>query len=619
MSTASAHGSDITHLCRKAAQAARQSLRTIDPTAAASIDQLAQSTHGEASIVVVGETKRGKSSLINALLAAPGLSPVDVRTATSTYIEFVHGPTLAAQAWQPGHDQPIAVPIEDIPNWASALGQLPEGIAPPRRMRISHPAGLLKHIRLIDTPGTGGLDPDHAHIALEAAASATCLLMVTDASTPMTATELAFLVEASRRVNHVVFATTKIDAYPGWHTIATENKNLLAAHASRFRTAAHYPVSALLAQQAHHYEGDLKHTLITQSGLGELQRALLAAASASTALAEANVVRAARSEFARLATEAGEEMADWDPDPEVVSRLREEKKLLAQRKNSESRSANLALRTETARARLEVGSRLKGHLKELEESLLTDTERASKSDLEALPQKLDVALQVISSRLSQELHERFMLLAHRVLSELLTESELDRATRSIHTQLTATSPSRRRREANADSALLIASTAGVAFLAGRAATAGAGALGLGALGTVATAALSATGIGIGVAAGAFLLYRRKITGDRQAAARWVRDVLVDARIALQEEVAYRFTEIEYVFTTALDEALRRRGEAIDARISTAEAAAVADKDLRAKKKDQLKRRRDAMSQKVRQLDEVLAKTRTITPQGAFHG
>src|ERR1700752_4397563 len=41
------------------------------------------------TLVVIGEVKRGKSSLVNALLAHPGVSPVDVEIATSAFLRFV--------------------------------------------------------------------------------------------------------------------------------------------------------------------------------------------------------------------------------------------------------------------------------------------------------------------------------------------------------------------------------------------------------------------------------------------------------------------------------------------------------------------------------------------------
>src|ERR1700722_4774230 len=44
-----------------------------------------------AAVVVAGETKRGKSSLVNALLARPGLSPVGPDVATNCFISFLRG------------------------------------------------------------------------------------------------------------------------------------------------------------------------------------------------------------------------------------------------------------------------------------------------------------------------------------------------------------------------------------------------------------------------------------------------------------------------------------------------------------------------------------------------
>src|SRR4051812_10056436 len=41
---------------------------------------------GPPRVVVVGETNRGKSSLLNALIGVPGASPVDAGVATCTYL-----------------------------------------------------------------------------------------------------------------------------------------------------------------------------------------------------------------------------------------------------------------------------------------------------------------------------------------------------------------------------------------------------------------------------------------------------------------------------------------------------------------------------------------------------
>ena len=63
---------------------------------------------------------------------------------------------------------------------------------------------------------------------------ATALLFVVDASAPFSQPELDFLIEASKRVNFVMFALTKTDAYPGWRTILADDQAQLQAHAPRF-------------------------------------------------------------------------------------------------------------------------------------------------------------------------------------------------------------------------------------------------------------------------------------------------------------------------------------------------------------------------------------------------
>ncbi|WP_100444369.1 dynamin family protein [Glycomyces xiaoerkulensis] len=603
----------IAKLCAKAAKAGTASLRSVDAKAAAEVDDVARWQPEKPVAVVVGETKRGKSSLVNAMLGTPGLSPVAAEVATSAYLEFAHAEEASVRAWQPGAAEPMLLGVGDLRNWATRLGTLPEGMAPPRRMLVGHPAPLLKHLSVVDTPGTGGLDPDHAQIALEAVSRATCLIMVTDASSPMAKTELDFLTEASKRVNFVVFALTKTDTYPGWRTVLEENRALIEAHAPRFRHAPHFPVSPMLAEHALNSSGPTRQALAKESGVGRLQRSMVRVASAGKALVAANVVRAARSEFARLAASAQADMKAYDPDPESANRLKEEKKQVIAAKRGETKKANLALRVETQRAKIEVQGRVRTHLQQLEEALLDEIEKANKSTLETLPQRVDIALQAIASRLSGELHQRFVLLAERVLRQVFTEEELRQATGSISAGLRAAASGRARRDAGNDGALLVASSAGVAMMSGRAVTGGAAMVGLGAVSGIGAAALTASGLGVGVAAAAFLLYRRKTQGNRQAAKQWVQRVIGEARANLNEEVGFRFTEVEFVFNSTLDDALERRGAEYDARIQAAESAAKADQAARAKKKESLKKRRDSMAQKVKQLDEVLAKARSLVP------
>src|SRR5262245_42939201 len=230
-------------LIRQAVDGALAFVRKADPDAAADIDGLRRREVTRPAFAVVGETKRGKSSLVNALIGVPDLSPVDAAVATAAYLEFSHGAAAAARAWVPGREDAVPLRPADLRDWGTVLGRLPDGIRPPRRIEVTHPAPLLQYLSLVDTPGVGGLDSLHVEIALDAVERATALLFVVDASSPFSGPELNFLVEASKRVNFVVFALTKVDAYPGWRTILQDNSNQLQTHAPRFASAPWFPVS----------------------------------------------------------------------------------------------------------------------------------------------------------------------------------------------------------------------------------------------------------------------------------------------------------------------------------------------------------------------------------------
>ncbi len=128
-------------------------LRKLDPDTAADLDRVRRRDVRRPSIVIVGETKRGKSSLVNMLIGVPNLSPVDVAVATSSFIEFRHSPTHGARAYLPGRENPVPLSYGDLRDWGTVLGRLPDGLRPPRRIEVHHSAPLLQHLTLIDTPG----------------------------------------------------------------------------------------------------------------------------------------------------------------------------------------------------------------------------------------------------------------------------------------------------------------------------------------------------------------------------------------------------------------------------------------------------------------------------------
>lgn len=510
-------------------------LRKADPDAAAEVDAVRRRELTRPAIVVVGETKRGKSSLVNALVGVPGLSPVDVAVATSTYLELVPGPETGARAFVPGRDDPVEIGLADLRDWATTLGTLPEGTRPPRRVEVRHPAPLLEYLTLVDTPGTGGLDPLHAEIALDAVQRAALLLFVVDASAPFGKPELDFLVEASKRVNLVVFALTKTDAYPGWRTIWSDNQAQLRAHAPRFAAAGWFPVSARLAELALTLPAAARAELVRESRIGDLQHALVELAGKGHLLAQANVLRTVRSELIRLDLGIGARLAATDPDPADVTRAKEERAALAARKRTESRQWSLALSTETQRARVEVTGVLRGYLSGLQEELLNKIDKGRSEEIKGLPALVDESLHALSVRLSRDLEARFGKVAQRALAQVFAPHELQFVLGRLNATLQHALASKPRRDGGADNMMIAMSAGGMAFMAGRGAMAGASALGAGAL-VGGGLLVPFAGLGLGLAAGAFILYRRRVQSDRQQARVWLREVLGEARAALSDEI-----------------------------------------------------------------------------------
>ena len=317
-------GKDVTDTVNRTYQLAHQ----IDPAIAEQIKTSAAGSFDvdRAVVVVVGEVKQGKSTLVNALLRSPGLSPVDVSVATLTYIAFAHADTEGMQVYPSGGGDPFSAPLGEIDRWGG-----PSATSPASRIEVSLDAPWLGNVVLIDTPGAGGLNSAHAELALSVAGRATALLFVTDAHAPMTQVELDFLSKAASRVNEVVFVLTKIRAARGWATVLEENRANLARVAPRFADAIWIPADGALAAQAQTTEDPaLRAELEAESGVDEVLTVLRdQIAPKAKALASANVVRFARHAVDRLANTLAERMAALEADPALEAALKAEQARLA--------------------------------------------------------------------------------------------------------------------------------------------------------------------------------------------------------------------------------------------------------------------------------------------------
>lgn len=199
------------------------------------LDRHLRGTDGPPTVVVVGEVKRGKSTLVNAL-AGVEVSPTGAEVVTSGTIAVVppSADLAAGQALVMYGDHSAVVPAGEA---LRALAPGGEG-EPPVGTQVAVESPWVPGLALLDTPGVGGLSSAHARVARRAVAKATALMFVIDGGQTLTAPELDFLREMSEHVEHVLLVLTKIDRNPGgWQEVLEENRAQKVAVANALRVA----------------------------------------------------------------------------------------------------------------------------------------------------------------------------------------------------------------------------------------------------------------------------------------------------------------------------------------------------------------------------------------------
>jgi GTPase Era involved in 16S rRNA processing len=172
-----------------------------------------QLASGKLFVVVCGEFKRGKSSLINALLGEPGLFPVDVDIATSlvTTIAYRAEERIVVAVGERGKEEKRPLARGEIADYVTE-GRNPNNAKQARLMAIETPNEKLKDgLILVDTPGVGGLQQGHNEVTYAFIPNADVVLFVSDALAPLTTEELAFVGRIAGHCPSILFVLTKID------------------------------------------------------------------------------------------------------------------------------------------------------------------------------------------------------------------------------------------------------------------------------------------------------------------------------------------------------------------------------------------------------------------------
>lgn len=589
----------------------------VDPAAADWVREVRAARPATPSVVVVGETDRGKSSLVNALLDEPGLSPVDAGAATATYLVFEHGAEWSAHARYPGGEE-LAFDPADLRARALAQEESAAGpVEPPgaRHLRIGAPLEQLERMSLVDTPGAGGLDEVHGELALRAAASATALLFVTDASAPLTRGELDFLREAGERVETVVFALTKIDLHRGWREIAAANRELLAEHAPRFAESPVFPVSARMLELASRAPSEAAAEAVRSgSGIAELREHLVGTVADRTAmLGEANALRALRTALVEVSARLDADRRALTAGEHEAAALRGRREELSTARRSSTRGWQVKLRGEVQRARVETGHEVTRQVREVQNWFRRAIDGADRAQLPLLPQQVDAALQLASSRVAADLSDKLTAVTEQALAELFSVEELDviRAQFARGDQQPVALRPPDRRPPTAEDKLLVFMGVSGGLGIGRAAAMPLVSIGVGALSPV---VLPVT-IVLGLGAGWWMARTRKHAADKQHLKQWLTEAIADARSALDQLVAEQLIEAEQQLALALDEALTKRIEAIDAELREVDRALRMDAVERGRQLTEVDRQIGAVAAGRERVDQLLGGIRALRDGG----
>ncbi|WP_027933266.1 dynamin family protein [Amycolatopsis thermoflava] len=604
--------SSLPNQVKQAREALLTLLRENDPKAAAWVEEVRRSRPKKPQVVVVGETNRGKSSLVNALLATPGLSPVDAEVATAGYLVFDHAPEWGAQACYPGQLAPVAVPLPELVRWVSAAHELPDGQLPPRYVEVTGPVPILERVSLVDTAGVGGLDSMHGELAAEAAANATALLFVVDASAPFTAGELEFLRRVGDRVETVVFALSKTDAFRGWREVLEADRRLLAEHAPRFADAVFHPVSARMFEMAAKAPNEQAAVMLRErSGVIELQAALQElVVGRSAMLSEANTLRALSSALGEVHAGLLAEQRALSSGEAEAERLRERRDELAAERKTSTRGWQLKLRGEIQRARVDLGHETSRQVRDAQSYFRAQIDNAKRDQLAQLPQQVDAALQMISQRVSATMAQRLNRVTEIALAELFAPEELDvirsQFLRAGGPQVVLRPPDRKPSTPEDKLLIFMGISGGVG--AGKIA-----ALPLAGVALLNPVVLPAT-IVVGLGAGWWMARTRRHAADKQHLKQWLVESIAEARSILDQLVAEQLIEAEQQLSLALDEALSRRIDAIEAELKQVDKSIKMGAQERAKKLAAVSRKLKETGDGRDRAETLLGRIRTLREQ-----
>lgn len=221
------------------------------------------------NLVVAGEFKRGKSSLINALVGIELLPTAAVPlTSIVTHVRYGEAPR-AELVFDSGETREVT--LDRLPDFVTERGN-PRNAKRVREVSVACPATWLADgLRIVDTPGIGSIHEHNTEVTRRFLPEADAVILVFSVDQPLSRNELEFLIAIRRNAGKVFCLLNKIDHLAEVEvseSVAFVEQLVEEALAEPTRV---FPVSARLALQ-----GRLANdsALIARSGLAAFDQVL---------------------------------------------------------------------------------------------------------------------------------------------------------------------------------------------------------------------------------------------------------------------------------------------------------------------------------------------------------
>ncbi|HHV77520.1 MAG TPA: hypothetical protein GXX39_09165 [Syntrophothermus lipocalidus] len=249
-----------------------ESIRTyIDSATASGLETLKEKMKKDYfNLAILGQQKRGKSTLVNAILGQPVL-PMAVTPATSviTVVEYGAEPTVTII-----HENGLRREV--------TVGELADYITEERnpnnekQVAIAHitfPSRLLgRGIRLVDTPGVGSIFEHNTQTAYGYLPHIDAALFVFSVDTPVAVEEIRYLRDIREQVPMIYFVLNKADFYADHDVKRLVDFTRVALEKELGQSVDVYPLSALMALEAQVAQDPQK---LEESGFAVLEEAVL--------------------------------------------------------------------------------------------------------------------------------------------------------------------------------------------------------------------------------------------------------------------------------------------------------------------------------------------------------